>query len=115
MGHGRVLLLENIHPDAATRLTKAGYQVETRAGALTEDELIAAIGDVQVLGIRSGTHVTARVLDAAPNLLAVGAFCIGVNQIELSRPRRRAASRSSTPRSPTRAAWSSWPWPRSSR
>ena len=42
-GHGRVLLLENIHPDAATRLSKAGYQVETRAGALDEDELIAAV------------------------------------------------------------------------
>ena len=61
IGHDRVLLLENIHPDAATRLSKAGYQVETRAGALDEDELIAAIRDVQVLGIRSGTQITERV------------------------------------------------------
>ena len=102
-GHGRVLLLENIHPDAATRLTKAGYQVETRAGALTEDELIAAIGDVQVLGIRSGTHVTARVLDAAPNLLAVGAFCIGVNQIELSAASARGIAVFNAPFSNTRS------------
>jgi len=72
----RVLLLENIHPGAAARLSKDGYQVETVARALDEDELIGAIGGVQLLGIRSGTHVTERVLDAAPGLLAVGAFCI---------------------------------------
>jgi D-3-phosphoglycerate dehydrogenase / 2-oxoglutarate reductase len=83
-GQIHVLLLENIHPDAVARLAKDGYQVETMSRALTEDELIAKIGDVHLLGIRSGTQVTARVLDAAPSLLAVGAFCIGVNQIDLA-------------------------------
>jgi D-3-phosphoglycerate dehydrogenase / 2-oxoglutarate reductase len=102
-GDGRVLLLENIHPDAATRLTKAGYQVETRAGALTEGELIAAIGDVQVLGIRSGTQVSARVLDAAPDLLAVGAFCIGVNQIDLAAASERGIAVFNAPFSNTRS------------
>ena len=102
-GDGRVLLLENIHPDAATRLTKAGYQVETRAGALTEGELIAAIGDVQVLGIRSGTQVSARVLDAAPDLLAVGAFCIGVNQIDLPAASRHGIAVFNAPFSNTRS------------
>jgi D-3-phosphoglycerate dehydrogenase len=100
----RVLLLENIHPDATARLVKDGYQVETRAGALDTGELIAALDGVHVLGIRSGTHVTERVLASAPDLLAVGAFCIG-----------GGGSRSSTPRSPTRAVWWSWHWPRSSR
>jgi D-3-phosphoglycerate dehydrogenase len=102
-GHGRVLLLENIHPDAASRLGKAGYQVETRAGALTEDELTAAVREVQVLGIRSGTHITGRVLDAAPNLLAVGAFCIGVNQIDLAAASERGIAVFNAPFSNTRS------------
>ena len=102
-GHGRVLLLENIHPDAATRLSKAGYQVDTRSGALTEDELVAAVGDVQILGIRSGTHVTGRVLDAAPGLLAIGAFCIGINQIDLAAASERGIAVFNAPFSNTRS------------
>src|SRR5580698_10078288 len=103
IGHDRVLLLENIHPDAATRLSKAGYQVETRAGALDEDELTAAIRDVQVLGIRSGTHITDRVLDTAPSLLAIGAFCIGVNQIDLAAASRSGVAVFNAPFSNTRS------------
>ena len=61
----RALLLENIHPDATARLTKAGYQVETLSRALGEDELIAKIQGFSLLGIRSQTHVTERVLSAA--------------------------------------------------
>jgi D-3-phosphoglycerate dehydrogenase len=102
-GPTRVLLLENIHPDAIARLVKDGYQVDTAPKALTEDELIAAIGDVQVLGIRSGTHVTERVLDAAPQLLAVGAFCIGVNQIDLKAASRRGIAVFNAPFSNTRS------------
>ena len=70
----RALLLENIHPDASARLAKEGYQVDTLPRALSEDELIEAIGDVSLLGIRSGTQITERVLAAAPGLVAVGAF-----------------------------------------
>ena len=102
-GPARVLLLENIHPDATARLVKDGYQVETAAKALTEDELTAAIGDVQVLGIRSGTQVTERALDAAPRLLAVGAFCIGVNQIDLAAASRRGIAVFNAPFSNTRS------------
>ena len=58
----RALLLENIHPDASARLAKEGYQVDTLPRALGEDELIEAIGDVSLLGIRSGTKIT----DARP-------------------------------------------------
>src|SRR3982074_2017837 len=54
-GQLRGLLLENIPPDAAARLAKDGYHVETTARALDEDELIAAVGAVDLLGIRSGT------------------------------------------------------------
>ncbi len=102
-GPARVLLLENTHPDATARLVKDGYQVETAAKALTEDELIAAIGSVHVLGIRSGTQVTERVLDAAPQLLAIGAFCIGVNQIDLAAASRRGVAVFNAPFSNTRS------------
>ena len=102
-GQLRVLLLENIHPDAAARLGKDGYHVETASRALAEDELIEAIGGVQLLGIRSGTHVTERVLAAAPGLLAVGAFCIGVNQIDLPAASRRGIAVFNAPFSNTRS------------
>jgi D-3-phosphoglycerate dehydrogenase len=102
-GQIRVLLLENIHPGAAARLVKDGYQVETAARALDEDELIGVIGGVHLLGIRSGTHVTERVLDAAPGLLAVGAFCIGVNQIDLGAASRQGIAVFNAPFSNTRS------------
>jgi D-3-phosphoglycerate dehydrogenase len=80
----RVLLLESIHPDAVSRLEAEGYLVESLHSALDEDELIARIDGVQLLGIRSKTQVTARVLAAAPQLAAIGAFCIGTDQIDLA-------------------------------
>jgi D-3-phosphoglycerate dehydrogenase len=80
----RALLVENIHPDASARLAKEGFQVQTLSRALGEDELIEALRGVSLLGIRSGTHVTERVLQSAPDLVAIGAFCIGVNQIDLA-------------------------------
>ena len=83
-GKIRALLLENIHPEAVTRLESEGYLVETVSGALDEDELIERIQDVSLLGIRSKTHVTARVLRAAERLAVVGAFCIGTDQIDLA-------------------------------
>jgi D-3-phosphoglycerate dehydrogenase len=102
-GQLRVLLLENVHPDAVARLVKDGYQVETTARALDEEELTAAVGGVHLLGIRSGTQVTARVLDAAPDLLAVGAFCIGVNQIDLGAAAERGIAVFNAPFSNTRS------------
>jgi D-3-phosphoglycerate dehydrogenase / 2-oxoglutarate reductase len=80
----RVLLLENIHPDATASLSKAGYQVEALDRALGEDELVERLAEVDVLGIRSNTHVQAAAFEAAPHLLAVGAFCIGTNQVDLA-------------------------------
>lgn len=84
----KALLLENIHPHARAILTEAGFEVVTRSGALDEDELIEALDGVHMLGIRSKTLVSARALEHAPDLLTVGAFCIGTNQIDL----RAAAS-----------------------
>lgn len=80
----RVLLLENIHPKAVELFKKEGYQVETMTGAMNEDELCEAIKDVSIVGIRSKTHITKRVLEHANRLISVGAFCIGTNQIDLS-------------------------------
>jgi D-3-phosphoglycerate dehydrogenase / 2-oxoglutarate reductase len=99
----KVLLTENIHPDASARLGKEGFAVQTLSRALGEDELIEAIGDVDLLGIRSGTQVTERVLAAAPRLAAVGAFCIGVNQIDLEAASRRGVAVFNAPFSNTRS------------
>jgi len=79
----KMLLLENVHPAAVERLEEAGYSVTTMKGALDEDDLIEAIKGVHVLGIRSKTTVTKRVLEHADRLMAVAAFCIGTNQIDL--------------------------------
>ncbi len=99
----RALLLEHIHPDATALLTSAGFQVETLDRALDEDELAGRVGDVTLLGIRSKTHVTARVLDAAPELIAIGAFCIGTNQIDLGAASERGVTVFNAPYSNTRS------------
>jgi D-3-phosphoglycerate dehydrogenase len=77
------LLLENIDPVTAELLGAAGYEVESLRGALDEADLSAALDGVDLLGIRSKTQVTADVLHRHPGLAAVGAFCIGTNQIDL--------------------------------
>jgi D-3-phosphoglycerate dehydrogenase len=82
-GPVRALLLEGIHPDAAARLSAEGYAVETLGRALDEDELIERLGPVHLLGVRSKTQVSAKAIAAAPNLLAIGAFCIGTDQVTL--------------------------------
>ena len=80
----KALLLENIHPDAERLLSERGIEVSSVKGALDEDELRAALPGVQLLGIRSKTNVTRSVLDECPELLAIGAFCIGTNQIDIA-------------------------------
>jgi D-3-phosphoglycerate dehydrogenase len=99
----RALLLENIHPDASARLTKAGFQVEILPRALGEDELIEAVRGFSLLGIRSQTQVTERVLAASPDLLAVGAFCIGTNQVNLGAAATRGVPVFNAPFSNTRS------------
>ncbi len=79
----QALLLENIDPGAVEIFEKEGYQVELMTRALTEDELIEKIPKIHLLGIRSKTKVTARVLQNAPKLMSVGAFCIGTDQMDL--------------------------------
>ncbi|MEX6626131.1 phosphoglycerate dehydrogenase [Tenacibaculum salmonis] len=79
----KILLLENVHPDAFTKLTADGFTVETVSKSLSEEELITKLKDVHVLGIRSKTQVTKKVIEAADKLMVVAAFCIGTKQINL--------------------------------
>ncbi|HHW51547.1 MAG TPA: phosphoglycerate dehydrogenase [Pseudoclavibacter sp.] len=101
----KALLLENINPLAIEKLEAHGIEVTTAKGALDEDELIASLPGVDMLGIRSKTQVTKRVLDSAEadGLLAVGAFCIGTNQIDLSAAADRGVTVFNAPYSNTRS------------
>ncbi|WP_250446863.1 phosphoglycerate dehydrogenase [Actinotalea sp. C106] len=99
----RALLLENLHPLATSILGADGIDVATRGGALDEDELIAALQGVQLLGIRSKTQVTERVLENAPDLVAIGAYCIGTNQIDLGAAAVRGVAAFNAPFSNTRS------------
>jgi D-3-phosphoglycerate dehydrogenase / 2-oxoglutarate reductase len=99
----RVLLLEQIHPEAEAILRSAGFAVEAIGRALDEDELVSRIGDVSLIGLRSKTHITQRVLDAAPNLVAIGAFCIGTNQIDIDAASERGITVFNAPFSNTRS------------
>ena len=100
----KALLLENIHPDAATILTRAGYEVDLRSGSLVGDDLALAMDGVELIGIRSNTKLTADVIAAAPDsLLAIGAFCIGTNQIDLDAARQRGIAVFNAPYSNTRS------------
>ncbi|AGL14918.1 D-isomer specific 2-hydroxyacid dehydrogenase NAD-binding protein [Actinoplanes sp. N902-109] len=99
----RVLLLESIHPDAVSRLEAEGYQVESLRNALDEQELLERIPGVHLLGIRSKTKVTAKVLEAADSLVAIGAFCIGTDQIDLATASRAGVAVFNAPFSNTRS------------
>jgi D-3-phosphoglycerate dehydrogenase len=99
----RALLLENIDPVAVELLESAGYDVEARRGALDEGDLIDALDGVALLGIRSKTQVTAEVLRTRPGLLAVGAFCIGTNQIDLAAAAQAGVAVFNAPFSNTRS------------
>jgi D-3-phosphoglycerate dehydrogenase len=99
----RALLVENIHLDAVSLLDKAGFEVECLDRAPSEDELCQRLDGVQMLGIRSQTQVSEHVLDCANALQAVGAFCIGTNQINLPAAARRGIAVFNAPYSNTRS------------
>jgi len=99
----KFLLLENIHPVAKRELEAEGFHVETVSGALPEAELVERARDAHVIGIRSKTQITPRVLDEARRLLAVGAFCIGTNQIALDHANKSGVPAFNAPFSNTRS------------
>jgi D-3-phosphoglycerate dehydrogenase len=99
----KVLLLENIHASAQELFRGEGFHLETVAKALSENELASRIEDVHVLGIRSKTQVTERILGSARRLLALGCFCIGTNQVDLVGANRRGIPVFNAPFSNTRS------------
>lgn len=101
----KVLLLENVHPHAVQAFKKEGFQVELLKGALDEAELIEKIKDVSILGLRSKTNLTKKVLEHpnAARLMCVGAFCIGTNQIDLAECENRGIAVFNAPYSNTRS------------
>jgi D-3-phosphoglycerate dehydrogenase len=98
----KALLLENIHPRAHEIFDAAGIEYETRTGSLGEDELIEALQGIAILGLRSNTNLTARVIENT-ELTAVGAFCIGTNQIDLTAAAEHAVAAFNAPYSNTRS------------
>lgn len=83
-GDIKILLLENVNQTAIDNFTNQGYQVDFHKGALPEEELIEKIKDVHAIGIRSKTKLTQKVLENAKNLVCIGCFCIGTNQVDLN-------------------------------
>src|SRR4051794_20260475 len=102
-GPVRALLVEGVHPVAAELLSAAGVVGETEKRAFGPEELAERLPGVHVLGIRSRTHLTAEVLAAATDLRAVGAFCIGTNQIDLQTATERGIAVFNAPFSNTRS------------
>jgi D-3-phosphoglycerate dehydrogenase len=98
-----VLLLENVHPIAIELMKAEGFNIETYNAALTEDELCKRIKNVNVLGIRSKTQVTEKVLSHANRLMTIGAFCIGTNQIDLKAATKKGVAVFNAPFSNTRS------------
>lgn len=99
-----ILFLENISDVAVRHFNAAGYSnVKKINGALSEEELVAAIKNVHLLGIRSKTQITKKILDAAPKLQAIGCFCIGVNQVDLKAATKNGIAVFNAPYSNTRS------------
>ena len=99
-----ILFLENISEKAVQLFKRNGYtHIKKLTGALSEDELIHAIKDVHLLGIRSKTQITERVLNAATKLQAIGCFCIGVNQVNLKAATKNGVAVFNAPYSNTRS------------
>lgn len=98
-----VLLLENVHKYAVELMREEGFNVEVYPAGLDEDELAEKIENVSVLGIRSKTQVTKKVLDNARRLISIGAFCIGTNQIDLKSATKKGVAVFNAPFSNTRS------------
>jgi D-3-phosphoglycerate dehydrogenase len=100
----KILFLENISEAAVKKFRSQGYtQIERISRALTEQQLIEAIKDVHILGIRSKTQITSAVLAAAKKLQAIGCFCIGVNQVDLVAATKKGIAVFNAPYSNTRS------------
>ena len=103
-GKIKILLLENISDSAVEELRTGGYiEIRKMNGALSEAELVNAVKGVHLLGIRSKTQITKNVINAADKLLAIGCFCIGVNQVDLRAATEKGVAVFNAPYSNTRS------------
>ncbi len=99
-----VLLLENIHSVAEEAFRTRNFGgVDKHSGALPEEQLIERLADVQILGIRSKTNITRRVIESAPKLIAIGCFCIGTDQVDIDAATRHGVAVFNAPFSNTRS------------
>lgn len=100
----KILLLENVHQEAVKTFKAAGYSnVKLLPKALPENELIKEIKHTHLVGIRSKTQITEKVLEAAEKLQAIGCFCIGTNQVDLQAATRKGVAVFNAPYSNTRS------------
>jgi D-3-phosphoglycerate dehydrogenase len=100
----KVLFLENISEKAVQYFKEQGYtDVKKMSGALSEEELIKVIKDVHILGIRSKTFISKKVLDSAKKLQAIGCFCIGTNQVDIKACKQKGVAVFNAPYSNTRS------------
>jgi D-3-phosphoglycerate dehydrogenase len=99
----KALFFEGVHEDAVATFSRSGYEVRTLPGSPDEAELAREVRDVAVLGIRSKTRITRLVLESAPELLVVGAYCIGVEQIDCAGCTERGVAVFNDPHSNTRS------------
>ncbi|MCJ1310194.1 D-3-phosphoglycerate dehydrogenase 2 [Agyrium rufum] len=99
----RILLLENVNESGRQLLVDQGYQVEFEKASLPEDELIARLQNIHVVGIRSKTKITARVLRECPRLRTIGCFCIGTNQVDLEYAAKKGVTVFNSPFSNSRS------------
>jgi len=100
----KVLFLENISDAAVQYFKIQGYtDVKKISGALSEEELIKVIKDVHILGIRSKTFISKKVVDSAKKLQAIGCFCIGTNQVDMKACKQKGIAVFNAPYSNTRS------------
>ena len=99
----KALFFEGVHEDAVATFSRAGYEVRTLPGSPNEGVLVQVVRDVNVLGVRSKTRITKSVLEAAPELLVVGAYCIGVEHIDCASCTARGIAVFNDPHSNTRS------------
>ena len=100
----KFVLFEGVHQSALDTLHAAGYtNIDYYKKALDGDELKKAIKDAHFIGLRSRTHLTAEMIEAAPKLIAVGCFCIGTNQVDLNAAKARGIPVFNAPFSNTRS------------
>ena len=99
----KALLLEDIHPHAVSALHDGRLEVTSHRASVAEDELVNMLKGISVLGVRSRTRITRRVLESTDNLLAVGAFCIGTNHIDLEAATLQGVAIFNAPYSNTRS------------